>query len=162
MSKLYEISDRYRNIQELLDNPEFPNEEIKKAFDNIDEEFDIKAENTAKLIRSMKIDAEGINQEIKRLQDRKHALENRVEGLKRYIYEQMNAIGKKKVKGELFTISIQKNPRQVIVRDANLVPEKYIVIQEPKIDKKLILNDMKVGIEVNGVDITQSESLRIR
>lgn len=30
MSKLYEISERYKNIQVLLDNPELPNGEIKK------------------------------------------------------------------------------------------------------------------------------------
>ncbi len=162
MSKLYDIGSRYRNIQELLDNLEFPNEEIKKAFDGIDEEFNIKVENIAKLIRSMKVDVEGINDEIKRLQDRKRVLENRVETLKRYVYDQMNSIGKKKIQGKLFTLAIQRNPKQVIVKDSKSIPGKYLVPQEPKIDKKLILQDIKIGVEVNGVDIAQNESLRIR
>ncbi|AND84395.1 hypothetical protein GTH52_06885 [Clostridium tyrobutyricum] len=162
MSKLYDIGSRYRNIQELLDNLEFPDEEIKKAFDGIDEEFNIKVENIAKLIRSMKVDVEGINDEIKRLQDRKRVLENRVETLKRYVYDQMNSIGKKKIQGKLFTLAIQRNPKQVIVKDSKSIPGKYLVPQEPKIDKKLILQDIKIGVEVNGVDIAQNESLRIR
>ncbi|WP_338432311.1 siphovirus Gp157 family protein [Clostridium tyrobutyricum] len=162
MSKLYDIGSRYRNIQELLDNPKFPNEEIKKTFDGIDEEFNIKVENITKFIRSMKVDAEGINDEIKRLQDRKRVLENRVEALKRYVYDQMNSVGKKKIQGKLFTLAIQKNPKQVIVRDSKSIPQKYLVPQEPKIDKELILQDIKIGMKVNGVDITQNESLRIR
>lgn len=162
MSKLYDIGSRYRNIQELLDNPKFPNEEIKKTFDGIDEEFNIKVENITKFIRSMKVDVEGINNEIKRLQDRKRVLENRVEALKRYVYDQMNSVGKKKIQGKLFTLAIQKNPKQVIVRDSKSIPQKYLVPQEPKIDKELILQDIKIGMKVNGVDITQNESLRIR
>lgn len=162
MSKLYEISNRYRNIQELLENPQFPNKEINKAFDGIDEEFNVKVENIAKLIRSMKVDVEGIKDEIKRLQDRKSVLENKVEALNRYTYDQMNSMEKKKIQGKLFTLSIQKNPKQVIVRDSTLIPEKYLIPQEPKIDKKLILQDIKIGMKVNGIDIKQNESLRIR
>lgn len=162
MSKLYEISNRYRNIQELLENPQFPNKEINKAFDGIDEEFNVKVENIAKLIRSMKVDVEGIKNEIKRLQDRKSVLENKVEALNRYTYDQMNSMEKKKIQGKLFTLSIQKNPKQVIVRDSTLIPEKYLIPQEPKIDKKLILQDIKIGMKVNGIDIKQNESLRIR
>ncbi|BAH07965.1 siphovirus Gp157 family protein [Clostridium kluyveri] len=162
MSKLYEISERYKNIQVLLDNPELPNEEIKKALDNIGEEFDTKAENVAKVISSMNSDADGIKKEIERLQERKRVVENRVKGLKTYIYEQMQSTGKKKIKGILFTLAIQKNAPSVNVINEDVVPEQYKVPQPYKLDKKAILEALKQDIKIDGVEIKQGTSLRIR
>ena len=162
MSKLYEISERYKNIQVLLDNPELPNGEIKKALDNIGEEFDTKAENVAKVISAMNSDADGIKKEIERLQERKRVAENRIKGLKNYIYEQMQAMGKQKIKGTLFTLAIQKNAPSVNVINEDIVPAQYKIPQPPKLDKKAILTDLKQGVEVNGVEIKQGTSLRIR
>jgi vacuolar-type H+-ATPase subunit I/STV1 len=162
MSKLYEISERYKNIQVLLDNPELPNGEIKKALDNIGEEFDIKAENVAKVISAMNSDTDGIKREVERLQERKRTIENRVKGLKTYIYEQMQALNKKKIKGKLFTLSIQKNSPSVSVIDEGAVPGQYKIPQPPKLDKKAILTDLKRDKKIDGVEIKQGTSLRIR
>ncbi|OAA84457.1 siphovirus Gp157 family protein [Clostridium coskatii] len=146
MSKLYEISERYKNIQVLLDNPELPDGEIKKALDNIGEEFDLKVENVAKIISSMDSDTEGIEKEIRRLQEREKIMKNRIKGLKNYIYEQMQVTGKKKIKGVLFTLAIQKNAPSVNILDENAIPEKYRVPQPFKLDKKAILTDLKQDI----------------
>ncbi|WP_446898139.1 siphovirus Gp157 family protein [Clostridium sp. LBM24168] len=162
MSKLYEISARYKNIQELLDNPECSDENVKKALDSIGEEFDTKAENVAKVISSMSVDTEGIKKEIERLQERKKAVENKVSGLKNYIYEHMQATGKKKIKGTLFTLSIQKNTPSLNVIDEDAVPVQYKIYQASKLDKKAILQDLKQGKKIGGVEIKQSTSLRIK
>lgn len=162
MGKLYEISDRYRNIQELLDNPDLPEVDILNALNKIDEEFDTKAENIAKLISSLNADIDGMTKEIKRLQNRKSVMEHRADDLKSYIYEHMKAIKKKKIKGALFTLSIQKNSPSVNVLDEGAIPGRYKIPQPPKLDKKAILTDLKQGVEVNGTEIKQGTSLRIR
>lgn len=162
MSKLYEISHRYNNIQELLDAQEFPYEEIKNALDSIDEELKLKIENIVKVIITINSDIDGIKAEIVRLQERKKVMENRLKGLKNYIYENMKASGKAKIESQLFTLSIQKNPKQIFVKDADLIPDKYKIFQKPKIDKKLILQDVNIGIGISGIDVIQNESLRIR
>lgn len=162
MAKLYEISDRYKNIQELLDNPDLPEVDILQALSKIDEEFDTKAENIAKLISALNSDIDGMAKEIKRLQNRKSVMEHRADDLKSYIYEHMKAIKKKKIKGKLFTLSIQKNGPSVNVIDESAVPGQYKIPQPPKLDKKAILTDLKQGVEVNGVEMKQGTSLRIR
>jgi len=162
MAKLYEISDRYKNIQELLDNPDLPEVDILNALNKIDEEFDTKAENIAKLISSLNADIDGMTKEIKRLQNRKSVMEHRADDLKSYIYEHMKAIKKKKIKGALFTLSIQKNSPSVNVLDEGAIPAQYKIPQPSKLDKKAILADLKQGVEVNGVEIKQGTSLRIR
>lgn len=46
--------------------------------------------------------------------------------------------------------------------DAKLIDKKYLIEQEPKIDKKAILADLKNDVEVKGCEIHQGESLRIK
>ena len=162
MAKLYEISDRYKNIQELLDNPDLPEVDILQALSKIDEEFDTKAENIAKLISALNSDIDGMAKEIKRLQNRKSVMEHRADDLKSYIYEHMKAIKKKKIKGKLFTLSIQKNSPSVSVIDEGAVPGQYKIPQPPKLDKKAILTDLKRDKKIDGIEIKQGTSLRIR
>ena len=164
MAKLYEISDRYKNLDELLDNPELEDakEAIRKALDGVNEEFDTKAESVAKIIKSKEVDSKGLDEEIKRLQARKKAIESQKDSLKDYLYEHMKALNKKKIKGKLFTLSIQKNGPSVNVIDESAVPGQYKIPQPPKLDKKAILTDLKRDKKIDGVEIKQGTSLRIR
>ena len=74
----------------------------------------------------------------------------------------MNKIGQKKVDLGLFKLNIQNNPASVNVIDEKLIDKKYLIEQEPKIDKKAILNDLKNNVDVKGCEIHQGESLRIK
>lgn len=162
--KLYEISERYRNLEDLLDNPELENikEELEKSIDSIQEEFDLKAENIAKFIKSLEIDSKGLKEELQRLQARKKTIDNRISSLKEYLFEHMQALNKNKIKGKVFTLSIQNNPVSVEITDDKAIPQKYIVPQETKFDKKALLKDLKNDIVIDGVDVKQTQGLRIR
>ena len=160
--KLYELTENYRNLQDLLENPEIDQDLIINALDEVGEQLEEKAENVAKLIKTMEVEVTGYKTEEKRLADRRKALENRISGLKSYIDAAMKSTGKKKFKGQLFSFNIQKNPASVNVIDSNSIPSKYFIEQEPLIDKRTILTDLKNGVEVPGVEIKQTESLRIR
>lgn len=161
MAKLYELSQNYKNLEELLDNPDIAEEVIKEALSELDEEWETKAENLAKLIKSFDVDVKGLKEEEQRLVARRKSLENRIAGLKTYIEDNMKAVGKDKIKGKVFTLAIQNNPPSVEIVDDFMIPEKYFVVKK-EIAKKEILNDLKQGIEVPGAQINQTASLRIR
>lgn len=161
MAKLYELSQNYKNLEELLDNPDIAEEVIKEALSELDEEWETKAENLAKLIKSLDVDVKGLKEEEQRLVARRKSLENRIAGLKTYIEDNMKAVGKDKIKGKVFTLAIQNNPPSVEIVDDFMIPEKYFVVKK-EIAKKEILNDFKQGIEVPGAQINQTASLRIR
>ena len=160
--KLYELTQNYLNLQELLENEEIPKEMVIDALDNVGEELEAKAENIAKLIKTLEIDITGYKQEETRLSTKRKSLENRVKILKEYLDNAMKVTGKTKFKGQLFSFSIQKNTPSVKVVDEKLIPEEYFVPQEPTLDKKRLLTDLKNGEEVPGAEINQTESLRIR
>ena len=160
--KLYELTESYLNLQELLENPEVPQDLITSALEQVGEELEVKAENIAKLIKTLEVDIAGFKEEEKRLSDRRKSLENRVKNLKEYLDWAMKATGKTKFKGKLFSFNIQKNAPGVSILDEKLIPKEYLIEQAPVIDKKAILNDLKNGEDIPGVEIKQTESLRIR
>ena len=160
--KLYELTENYRNLQDLLDNPEIDQSIITVALDEVGGNIEEKSENIAKLIKSFEVDINGFKDEEKRLAAKRKSLEIRVKSLKEYIESAMKVTGKKKIKGQLFTFSIQKNPPSVKITDNTLIPKEYYIQQEPLLDKKTVLAELKNGVIVPGAELLQTESLRIR
>ncbi|EPT8929624.1 siphovirus Gp157 family protein [Listeria innocua] len=157
--KLYQLTDNYLRVQELLE--ENKTEAVEDTLDALADGFHDKAENIVKIIKSLAADAEMAGKEAKRLLKRKQALENNVQKLKTYLQTEMERMEIRKINSTLFTIQIQKNPASVeIVDEALLKP--FFLIQEPKIDKKRIAEILKSGEEVEGARLVESESIRIR
>ncbi|NHL37606.1 siphovirus Gp157 family protein [Clostridium botulinum] len=161
MAKLYELTQNYNNLLDLVDNPEVAKEVLEESLNQIHEEMDIKLENVAKVIKSIEVDAKGLKEEEKRLADRRKSLENRIVNLKEYAENSMRATGITKIKGKVFTLGIQKNTPRVEITEEESIPEEYFEI-EKKLVKKDILAALKEGKEVPGAAIKQTESLRIR
>lgn len=163
MTKLYEIAERYRNIQDLTDNPDIPIEVIEEGLNSITDEFNVKAENIAKVLKEMEYDIIALKEEEDRLLKRRKALENRHQELRLYLEAYMRLIDKPSVVGNIFTLSITKNPPKVQIDDLEGIPKEYINIEEvKKVDKRKILKDLQEGKEVKGVRLEQIESLRIK
>lgn len=157
--KLYQLTDNYLRVQELLE--ENKTEDVEDTLDALTDGFHDKAENIVKIIKSLAADAEMAGKEAKRLLKRKQALENNVQKLKNYLQTEMERMEIRKINSTLFTIQIQKNPASVeIVDEALLKP--FFLLQEPKIDKKRIAEILKSGEEVKGARLVESESIRIR
>lgn len=159
--KLYELTQNYMNLQELLEDPEIPQEMIVAALNEVTEEIEEKAENIAKLIKSMELDAAAIKEEEARLASKRKSLEGRVKNLKEYLEGTMRAVDKKKIKGKLFSFNIQKNPASLDIYDTTMIPKDYIKVVET-FDNAEIKKALKEGKEVPGAILMQSESLRIR
>lgn len=159
--KLYELTQNYLNLLELLENPDVPKEVVEAALEEVEGSFDDKAENIVKLIKSIEADVKGYKEEETRLSTRRKTSENKVKGLKDYLEGSMIALDKKDIKGKIFTLAIKKNPPSIIIDDFNILPMEYKKIEE-KEDKKKIKESIDNGIEVPGARIEQKESLRIR
>jgi selenocysteine lyase/cysteine desulfurase len=88
----------------------------------IEEAFEDKTENMAKLIKCLEADCKAIKEEEQRLADRRKALENRVSNIKEYLFNQLEVAGVDKVKRPTITVSIQLNNPSVEVLDESIVP----------------------------------------
>lgn len=156
---LYELSIAYQNLINLAEETEA---DFSTALADLNDSIETKVENIAKVINSLEAQSEAFRNEEKRLADRRRSIEGNIKRLKDYTEESMLSVGKKRIKGELFTVAIQKNPPSLKINDDKWIPEGYWVQQEPKLNRKELLQDLRNGEEVHGVEIVQGESLRIR
>ncbi|EEO2726895.1 siphovirus Gp157 family protein [Listeria monocytogenes] len=159
MATLYSIQGKYQqllNLAEQLD-PEL----LKNTLESIDDELETKAENVAFVIKELEGQSLILEKETKRLTERKNTINNNVKRLKQSLFDAMITANKQKIKTNLFTLDIRKNPHSVFVEDESKLLN-YLIEQPKKLDKTKLSDDLKKGIEVPGAKIVQTERLQIR
>ena len=138
MSKLYELTEEWEAVAEMLYDGETDEQVILDALESIEGEIEDKADNYAKLIRSMIADADALKAEEDRLRGRRASLENRARRLKETLQANLEFIGKTKFKTTLFSFSVSKNGgKQPLEITDNLddIPGKFLIPQPPVVDK---------------------------
>lgn len=159
MSNIYQLSGDYLQLQQMIEDG---HEGLEDTLEAIEDAIESKLENTAKVIRNLETEVEAYKAEEKRIADRRKSTENTIKKLKEGVQMAMESSGKKKVKTPLFSFGIQNNPPSVNVTDDAMIPQDFYIPVDPKLDKKAILKLLKEGSEVPGVELKQTESLRIR
>lgn len=162
MPSLYELEDNWEQVFNMLNDPDVDEEMILDTLEAIEGEIEIKAVGYAKVIKNLEADIPALKEEIDRLERKKKSKESKAKFLKLKLEETMKSMGRLEIKTDLFDFKIQKNPPGIDVLDIKQVPDIYKIPQEVKIDKRAILQDLKNGAEIKGVEIKQSEGLRIR
>lgn len=137
-------------------------EAIRDTLDSIDEAFEDKAENTAKVIRDLESQSEAKKKEAQKLKESATTLEKQAKRLKQYLIDQLELTGKKKVQGNLLTVSVRNNQPSVYVEDEKQIPRDYFNEQEPKLDKTRLKDDLKNGAEINGVELRRTKGVNIK
>lgn len=125
-------------------------------------------EKVTALIRSQQDDRpmiDGLKARIGEMQERLKRFETRVDIKKDLIRVVMERAGIKKIEEPDFTASIRpKAPCVMIINESN-VPEDYWRPQPPKLDKQLLLRDLKKSMPVPGAVLDNggsSLSVRVR
>ena len=155
---LYELSENYLKVLEMAEDGE---EDLLDTLESIEYEIEDKAENIAKIILNLTGSQATLKLEEERLYAKRKSMENKSKELKAYLEEQMVKTGKTKFKTELFSFGIQKSAPSLDVTSEENIPEEFYVI-ERKLQRTELLKAVKDGLEIDGVGIKQSESLRIR
>jgi replicative superfamily II helicase len=158
--KLYEYTQDYLNLLEMSE--ELDEDVLIDTLESITESVEEKAENIAKIIRTFEAEGKILKAEEERLAAKRKTMENKISYLKKYLFDQLEMMGIKRIKRPLFTISIQANPPSVDVIDSEAIPIHLWNQPEPVLDKKRILSLLKAGDEIPGVAMRTSKGLRIR
>ena len=162
MENIYELTGEYLELLEMASDPDTDPQALADTMESINAEIEDKADNYAKVIRSLSGDAEGIDVEIRRLQYRKSALLNNIDRMKGVLQTAMETTGKVKFKTALFSFNIQKNPAKLVLDDGAEIPERFLIPQTPKVDNAGIKDALKAGETLDFAHLEQGQSLRIR
>lgn len=160
---LYELTGQFLELLEMAEYEEISTDALNDTMEAVGLEFEEKAENYAKVIKQLEMEADGYKAEAKRLTKKKKVVEANIDRIKKNLEKSMLATGKTKFKTALFSFGIQKNSPSIDLLDEENVPADFRTPQPDKIDKKAILDFLKETNEpVEWATMKQTESLRIR
>lgn len=158
MANLFDIDQRLQNLLEV----EMEFEGLEEAIKSVQMEETVKLDNIAKMIRSLQADTKSLKEEEKRLKARRESVERNINSLKKYLENYLKFKETSKIKTLNNTFTLANNPKKMIIDDT-ILEENYMlqeVVSKP--NKELIQEILNQGLEIKGVTIEQSQSLRIR
>ena len=111
----------------------------------------------------LKNEADYLDNEIKRLKDRKDLREKKIDWLKGNLKQVLLTLDKPRVDTTTVSVRIQNNPPAIKVDDESQIPSQFKeLVMTTSVKKKEILKHIKdSGEVVPGVRLTQGKSLRI-
>ena len=159
---LYELTNEYQQLLLIAEDPDVDPQVLSDTLEGLTGEIEDKADNYARVIKQLDADTVALKAEIDRLSARKKTIENSIDRMKESLKQAMILCGKEKFKTSLFSFTVAKNPEKVVL-DSELIPEEYLVQQDPKVNKTLLKEDLKAGKDLAGIaHLEQDESLRIK
>lgn len=163
--KLYELTEQYEALLDMLYDEETDEQTIFDTVEAIEGEIEDKADNYAKILRQMQAHIDALKAEEERIYARRKALENRSQNLKAMLKENLEFIGKTKFKTALFSFCIAANGgKQPIFITDNIdeIPGKYLIPQ-PSVPDKDAIRELLSKKEVEWAHLEpRGTSLRIR
>ncbi|UXS30183.1 siphovirus Gp157 family protein [Staphylococcus delphini] len=161
MARLFNLTDAYQQVYDLIAE-QGEESALIDTLQSINDALEDKADGYVAVIKTLETDNVAIDEEIKRLRQRKTSNQNGISRLKESLQFAMESTGKEKFKTALNSYSIAKNPPSLDVTEESLIPKEYWVSQAPKLNKKDLLKDIKNGADIKGVEVKQTRSLRVR
>lgn len=159
MATIYEIADKYKFIQQMIEDGTDP-AIFAEALAGIDGEAGEKLESYAMVLKNAESDITGVDAEIKRLQERKKAMQNNVSRMKDNMSILLQEIEGNRLKTDKFTFSFRKSTA-VQIDDISLIPNDFIKTETSpmKVDIKKALASGEV---IPGASLVENQSLSIR
>lgn len=139
---LHEITQEILINQDAIDgavsrlhgeHPEMAKEDLLRL---LLPDFKKKILGYARVAKNLSAEEAELSAEIKRLQERKKGVTERIATINNSITECMLAVKKNNISDALFSIAVKELQPKIIIDDEGAIPEQFLVPQDPKINKK--------------------------
>ena len=165
MANLYELVGNFKEFEHLYNQAETDDEiqEAERYLMASETDLADKVENIARLVKNFEAERDTFKKEADRLAGKAKSFDNKVSNLKRYLQDNLEVAGIDKVKGELFTVSLQNNAMSLDISKVDQIPSEFKRTPEPVVNKRELLAYIKeTGETFEGVEVRRTRSVRIR
>ena len=155
----------YAKFQELIEtSDDLTPEMIADTLEGIEGALGDKLDGAFTYVRNLEGLAKTVDEEIKRLTERKKSFENRAKSIRKYVLSCLLASGQDSLKTTTNTFTARKGVASIVIDNIELLPDELVttqVLTAP--DKKAIKEAIENGVEVAGAHIEIGErSLQVR
>ena len=125
MTQLYALTGQMVELQALLDtDDESLKEALQNAINDIQGEFEVKADSLVRLRRNIESDVDAIDKEVERLNELKRIKKNSLSAISDCLRRNMEAANLKTIKRPLFTITLVLAPERAIIDNLDEIPDE--------------------------------------
>lgn len=150
---MFELAEEFRELAARLYDTDQEEQAIIDTLEGAQYPMEQKAKAISFVLRAAQIDIDAHAAELKRLDDRKTALEAHKDRLMAYVHAAMMKADIKKLPAGSYTFTSKKNPPKVEITDQAALPVQFLSFPEippPTPDKKAIAAALKAGEPVPG------------
>lgn len=112
------------------------------------------------VLTSLEKEIEYFNEREKEIYALRERHEAALDALKGRILQLLDICEGGTLTGDLYTLKMRKSGGKVVVHNEDEIPAKYKIIKQSEVvDKKLMLQDLKLGVKIEGADIAYEPTL---
>lgn len=127
---------------------------------NLKMQRDEKIENIAKWIKNLDSDIQQLKAQKDLFAQRQKVAENKRDSLKRYLSTFLENT-KWEAKDKSVAISFRKSEAVKIINEA-IIPKKWFIKQDPKLDKVGIKEQLKLGKKIKGTELEIKQNIQVK
>lgn len=165
MTSLYQLTGQRLALQAKLEALDLDQQTIDDTLESESGELEAKIADYGFVIRNMDAMVEATETEARRIAELAKSRRLRVEAVKAWLLQNMQACGISKIECPAFSLALRNNPASVVVDDETALPAEFMVqppAPAPRPDKKAIAAVLKAGAVVLGAHLEQSQRLEIK
>ena len=163
MRALYDID------QGILDCVDLETGEILDSakLDALQMERERKLEGVALWIKDLKAEASAVKEEADKLNARRKALDNKIDGLKQWLLYALNGEKLKTARCNVYQthsqrLAVADEPKLIRFLQTLEQPDRFLKISDPELKKDEIKKALKDGFEIPGAELETTESVVIK
>ena len=156
--RLHEIVEQYQEVEaELINSGGEITEEVQALLDSIDDNLESKTANYIRIIKNFEHMAQGLKEEVARLQARRKVHENAAERLKGALLYALKATGQRSIETSLGRVTAMRasTPKYVLNVDLEDLPEEFVRTKS-EVDMAAIREAIKDGMDLSDL-VTEEE-----
>lgn len=150
LPRLNELTDAYARLVDLED------EDFAQAIEDLSDAITVKSGQVAHVIHLLKTEAEMLAAEEHRLRERREAVENRRDWLRRYLCATLTDAGMKGWKDPFYTITVMPGRKRLEVQNVSMLPDGYVLLV-PQPQKDAIKAALEAGEAVPGAALIDGD-----
>lgn len=127
--------------------------------DNLEMSRDEKILNIARWIKNLDSDIDQLKAQKDAFAKRQKAAENKKESLKNYLSYCLNG---EKWNAKDLSVSVSFRKSEVVSVDESLLPKKWYIKQDPKLDKAGIKAALKSGKKIKGAELITNNNIQVK
>jgi len=154
------VAESQQLMAGLMENGGEITPEIETKIETLGNQLVSKVDNYVDFMDRLKLETEFFKKRKDQFASAQRSVKALEDRLKHAVLESMDKLKTSEVKGESFRI-VAVNGADAYDIDEKLVPEGYFIeVVEKKLDKTRLLEDVKMGLAVDGVSVRKVKSLR--